>query len=299
MRNGRALLQLGLTASIVWPAVTEAAPPSTVQLAATNGRTVVTNSVGDVHGGRDPSEVGATWRMIRHGDRSVSFRSIHGTYLGVDGGRIVATSKRDGPNERWLLLRVGSFVRLKHKKGAYLNMTTDGVLALSEKAVTAFRLKRTAEDSKPGSSIEPAPPKRRRRPTAPRRYAPRREQAMESPFDGEEAPSRGRSARCKDTMPAFPSPIPTPSARMALPPNFLKRTASKPAPRLSDAAEELHALLLRAGYSEQAYYALRNDGRRTGFALVTRIERIRSDGTPFPAEERFLAANAPDQFNVL
>ncbi|MEM7677253.1 MAG: hypothetical protein AAF449_14730 [Myxococcota bacterium] len=100
-------------------------------------------------------------------------------------------------------------------------------------------------------------------------------------------------------MPTFPSPIPTPSARMALPPSFLTQTAAKPAPRLSDAAEELHALLLSAGYSEQAYYELRPGGQTTGFALVTRIERIRSDGTPFPAQERFLAAHAPERFDVL
>ena len=36
-----------------------------------------------------------------------------------------------------------------------------------------------------------------------------------------------------------------------------------------------------------------------GFALVTRMERIRSNGEPYPPEQRFLPAGAPDQFDVL
>ena len=86
---------------------------------------------------------------------------------------------------------------------------------------------------------------------------------------------------------------------MALPNAMLTRTRARPAPRLKDVANELDSLLVRAGYSERAYFRLNTDGQTIGFALVTRMERINTDGSPFPPRERFLAAGAPDQFSVL
>ncbi len=108
------------------------------------------------------------------------------------------------------------------------------------------------------------------------------------------------SSRCKvGVLPDFPWPVPSPSARMALPRGMLAKSAAAPKARLKTAANELDALLVAAGYSERSYFRLRAEGQTIGFALVTRMERIRSDGSPYPPEERFLPASAPDQFSVV
>ena len=97
----------------------------------------------------------------------------------------------------------------------------------------------------------------------------------------------------------FPWPAPAPSARMALPASMLDSARHGDAPTLQNAAEALDALLMRAGYSQRAYFRLKDDQQTLGFALVTRMERMHADGTPYPATERFMPANAPDQFDVL
>lgn len=86
---------------------------------------------------------------------------------------------------------------------------------------------------------------------------------------------------------------------MALPSALLAKTRALDAPRMKDVADELDALLGAAGYSERAYFRLHTEGQTLGFALVTRMERIRGDGRPFPPEERFLAAGAKDRFDIL
>ncbi|MEO1334008.1 MAG: hypothetical protein AAFV29_00125 [Myxococcota bacterium] len=115
-----------------------------------------------------------------------------------------------------------------------------------------------------------------------------------------ETGSSPESARCKPGMlPDFPWPVPAPSARMALPRSLLTKTADQKAPRLKDVANELDARLVDAGYSERAYFRLQREEQTVGFALVTRMERISQDGTPYPPEKRFLSAGAPDQFSVV
>ncbi len=116
--------------------------------------------------------------------------------------------------------------------------------------------------------------------------------------EGEAAP--GGPATCSPgLLPDFPWPVPSPSTRMAISRALLAQTAAMPEPRLKHAANELDALLVAAGYSERSYFRLQDDHQTLGFALVTRMERIKKDGTPFPPDERFLPAGAPDQFDVL
>ena len=108
------------------------------------------------------------------------------------------------------------------------------------------------------------------------------------------------TAKCQTGLiPDFPWPVPAPSARMALPRNLLAKAQANPKARLKNAANELDALLVAAGYSERAYFRLNTQGQTIGFALVTRMERINSDGSPYPPTERFMSANAPDQFSVV
>ena len=86
---------------------------------------------------------------------------------------------------------------------------------------------------------------------------------------------------------------------MALPSGLLTRARQGRNPVLKDAADALDRLMVSAGYSQRAYFQLRDQGQIVGFALVTRMERIHEDGRPFPAEQRFIPAGAPDQFDVL
>ena len=102
-----------------------------------------------------------------------------------------------------------------------------------------------------------------------------------------------------DILPDFPWPVPLPSARMALPESLLAQVRARRSPRLRDVADSLDAMFLSAGYSQRAYFQLQADDQTIGFALVTRMERIRVDGTPFPARERFVPAGAQDQFDIL
>ena len=80
----------------------------------------------------------------------------------------------------------------------------------------------------------------------------------------------------------------------------MARARSREDRRLADAADELDRLLLTAGYSERAYFRLRDEDQTVGFALVTRIERIRTDGSPFPTRERFLPfGTESDRFDLV
>ena len=106
--------------------------------------------------------------------------------------------------------------------------------------------------------------------------------------------------RCTEgALPDFPWPVPSPSARMALPDNLLQKARGRDDGRLRHAANELDAMLLSAGYSERSYFRLRKDDQTVGFALVTRMERIRKDGTPYPQRDRFLPVGADERFNVI
>ncbi len=100
-------------------------------------------------------------------------------------------------------------------------------------------------------------------------------------------------------LPDFPWPIPRPSARMALPLGTLQRARAQTDSRLRHAANELDALLMAAGYSERSYFRLRRRDQTVGFTLVTRMERIRKDGTPYPPRDRFVPAGLEERFNLI
>jgi len=80
----------------------------------------------------------------------------------------------------------------------------------------------------------------------------------------------------------FPWPPPQPSAA-----NTIGRSLFFPgSTRLGQVADELEAALDQTGYSERSY--LRAPG---GFALVTRLERFRADGSSAPGSERWAVSD--------
>lgn len=105
---------------------------------------------------------------------------------------------------------------------------------------------------------------------------------------------------CKEgVLPDFPWPIPKPSAKMALPKDLLAEAMGRDDRRLRHAAQALDALLRKAGYDERAYFRMRVDNETIGFALVTRMERIRSNGWPYPKESRFVPAGIEEKFSLV
>jgi hypothetical protein len=58
--------------------------------------------------------------------------------------------------------------------------------------------------------------------------------------------------------------------------------------RVSDVATKLGLALLDAGYLTRSYLAVPE-----GFALITRLERIKPDGTPFPEGQRWVGEKKP------
>ena len=55
-------------------------------------------------------------------------------------------------------------------------------------------------------------------------------------------------------------------------------------------ASKLEAVLQQAGYSELSYYAVPE-----GFAILTRLEKINTDGSSLPEEERWLVGNTTNE----
>jgi hypothetical protein len=80
-------------------------------------------------------------------------------------------------------------------------------------------------------------------------------------------------------MPAFPWPPPPASAETMIPRNWLSTTATT---RLIDVADELERALKEAKYPMWSYSSVPN-----GFALVSQMEQIKSDGIPSPAPARW------------
>ncbi|MGO9108200.1 MAG: hypothetical protein ACLP9L_03110 [Thermoguttaceae bacterium] len=83
-------------------------------------------------------------------------------------------------------------------------------------------------------------------------------------------------------MPVFPWPPPKPSALALIPRQLLPTPAEKAAPKLKHVAYQLERALDNAGYSERSYYAIPN-----GFALVSRLEQFKEDGSPEKPPARF------------
>jgi hypothetical protein len=85
--------------------------------------------------------------------------------------------------------------------------------------------------------------------------------------------------RIYSKMPAFPWPPPPASAETEIPRNWLSTTAGT---QLADVADKLKNVLHEAKYPMWSYSSVPN-----GFALVSQMEQIKSDGTPSPAPARW------------
>jgi hypothetical protein len=88
-------------------------------------------------------------------------------------------------------------------------------------------------------------------------------------------------------LPEFPWPPPRPSAELTL-----LRTLF-PSAKQFEVGEQLTSALVQAGYSEYSFYSAPG-----GFALVSRLERVREDGTAAPQELRFLQPGAEEPFSL-
>lgn len=91
------------------------------------------------------------------------------------------------------------------------------------------------------------------------------------------------AAAAVEELPAFPLPAPRPSVRANL-----SLAAFPGARKVGDVAARLGAAFERAGYEDLAYY-----GAPGGFAVVTEPERIRDDGAPFSARQRWVFEASP------
>jgi hypothetical protein len=85
----------------------------------------------------------------------------------------------------------------------------------------------------------------------------------------------------------FPWPPPVASASARIPRSYLKQPDQKYV-TLKDAAHKLNIALEKCGYYEKSYFWVPG-----GFALVTRMERIYPDGTPYENEDRWSAELNP------
>ena len=79
--------------------------------------------------------------------------------------------------------------------------------------------------------------------------------------------------------PAFPWPPPLASSEAMIPRNWLSTMG---APQLADVADRLERALNEAKYPRWSYSSVPN-----GFALVSHMEQIKSDGTPSPEPARW------------
>ena len=91
-------------------------------------------------------------------------------------------------------------------------------------------------------------------------------------------------------IPEFPLPAPPASATIVLPSFFfdINEKANDEAIYLKDIAQILNNSLVTAGYFEKSYFAVPD-----GFAIVTRLEQINSDGTPKQGSERWSTVVKP------
>ena len=87
-------------------------------------------------------------------------------------------------------------------------------------------------------------------------------------------------------LPLFPWPPPQASATEVIPRRLLEAKAGST--RLRDVDERIVYALEQNGYYERSYYAVPE-----GFALVTKMEQIESDGTPKQEPQRWILTPQP------
>lgn len=136
-----------------------------------------------------------------------------------------------------------------------------------------------AAEERPGVRAEAGRAARAREESAPPRMA---ERAVPAP-----PPSRAGAA-----LPEFPWPPPTPSAQIVIP-DAVFRSGAAPEPALSAVGKRLVGALEQAKYFEYSHYRVPN-----GFALVARLERVGTDGTPMPEQFRFLQPGSQEPFSL-
>jgi len=83
-------------------------------------------------------------------------------------------------------------------------------------------------------------------------------------------------------LPRFPWPPPQASSKETISPELLTQELSNPT--LGDIDSHLTKALRQMGHTEYSYFAIPD-----GYALVTRIEKIKNDGTPKSGSERWEA----------
>jgi len=89
----------------------------------------------------------------------------------------------------------------------------------------------------------------------------------------------GANPRSGESLPSFPWPPPRYSAFSAISRDWVAPGAH---PTLGLAARRLEQAFDTSGYGERSYYQVPG-----GFALVSRIEQMHPDATPFPSPERW------------
>ena len=92
-----------------------------------------------------------------------------------------------------------------------------------------------------------------------------------------------KAAPAEQEIPSFALPAPRPSARTNLPRNLFGHPTT-----IGDVESAIRTALKTRGYPDARYYAVPG-----GFAMVTAIERIKADGTPFPIPGRWQLAATP------
>jgi len=94
-----------------------------------------------------------------------------------------------------------------------------------------------------------------------------------------EPATSGTDPRPAESLPSFPWPPPRYSAFSAISRDWVAPGAQ---PTLGLAARRLEEAFDTSGYGERSYYQVPG-----GFALVSRIEQMHPDATPFPSPERW------------
>lgn len=100
-------------------------------------------------------------------------------------------------------------------------------------------------------------------------------------------------ASAEPDLPPFPWPPPKTSAYHIIPHDVFVEAGVTAAPDLATVGSRIEAALDQAAYSERSYHSVPN-----GFALATRIERIRADGAP-DYERRWVIEDNTGTFSLL
>ena len=92
----------------------------------------------------------------------------------------------------------------------------------------------------------------------------------------------GGNASFWRAIPEFPWPPPLASAVATVPRSLIENAGSTT--RLADVAARLEGAFYQAGYGEMSWYRVPE-----GFAIISRLEQLNSDGTPLQGDDRFSA----------